>query len=304
MLKKIKSDFFLKRIFILVNEEQKLKIVEYNKQLQNIIDISLINYKLFKGKYLIDESNGKVKEYIYHYFIYDNLLLYEGEYLNGQRNGGGKEYYDGNRIAYEGEYLNGKRNGKGKEFFYEGNIRFEGDFRNGKRNGGGTEYDKNGRKKYQGVYLNDKLLYANRYDYENKIIYKINNSYGLVKEYYNDNSLLFEGEYSNGERNGKGKEYYDNKLIFEGVYLNGKRNGKGKEYNQDGILIYEGQYLNGKKWDGKGYDKFNNIIYELKNGKGLIKEFLGNHLIYEGEYYLTIIFLLSHTPNKILIIIK
>ena len=66
--------------------------------------------------------------------------------------------------------------------------------------------------------------------------------------------------------------------------MNGKRNGKGKEYNQDGILAYEGQYLNGKKWDGKGYDKFNNIIYELKNGKGLIKEFLGNHLIYEGEY--------------------
>ena len=72
--------------------------------------------------------------------------------------------------------------------------------------------------------------------------------------------------------------------------MNGKRNGKGKEYNQDGILIYEGQYLNGKKWDGKGYDKFNNIIYELKNGKGLIKEFLGNQLIYEGEYNLTIIF--------------
>ena len=30
--------------------------------------------------------------------------------------------------------------------------------------------------------------------------------------------------------NGKGKEYYDNgKLKFEGEYLNGERNGKGKE---------------------------------------------------------------------------
>ena len=40
---------------------------------------------------------------------------------------------------------------------------------------------KMGRKKYQGVYLNNKILYANRYDYENKKIYKINNSYGLEK---------------------------------------------------------------------------------------------------------------------------
>ena len=36
-------------------------------------------------------------------------------------------------------------------------------------------------------------------------------------------------------------------LIFEGEYLNGKRNGKGKEYNDNGQLIFEGEYLDGKK---------------------------------------------------------
>jgi len=42
--------------------------------------------------------------------------------------------------------------------------------------------------------------------------------------------LKFEGNYLNGKRSGKGKEYYDdnNILKFEGEYLNGKRNGKGK----------------------------------------------------------------------------
>ena len=36
--------------------------------------------------------------------------------------------------------------------------------------------------------------------------------------------LIFEGEYLNGKRNGKGKEYYDNgKLEFEGEFINGKR---------------------------------------------------------------------------------
>ena len=53
-------------------------------------------------------------------------------------------------------------------------------------------------------------------------------SNGYVKEYNgnDDNKLLYEGEYLNGQRNGKGKELYSNgKSKFEGEYLN----GKGKE---------------------------------------------------------------------------
>ena len=51
------------------------------------------------------------------------------------------------------------------------------------------------------------------------------------------------------EKNGKGKEYYDDgKLKFEGEYLNGKRNGKGKEYDYDyGKIEFEGEYLNGER---------------------------------------------------------
>ena len=54
----------------------------------------------------------------------------------------------------------------------------------------------------------------------------------MGKEYdISSNIMLFEGEYSNGKRNGKGKEYNSyGGLIFEGEYSNGKRNGKGKEY--------------------------------------------------------------------------
>ncbi len=36
-------------------------------------------------------------------------------------------------------------------------------------------------------------------------------------------------------------------LEFEGEYLNGIRNGKGKEYYDDGTLIFEGEYSDGKK---------------------------------------------------------
>ena len=88
-------------------------------------------------------------------------------------------------------------------------------------------------------------------------------------------------------KNGEGfvKEYDDNKLLFEGKYINGEKNGKGKEYDKNGKLQFEGEYLNGKKWSGNGYDINNNIVYNLKDGKGLIKFYnsFGN-IKFEGEY--------------------
>ena len=73
---------------------------------------------------------------------------------------------------------------------------------------------------------------------------------------------MFEGEYLNGERNGKGKEYNDDgELKFVGEYLNGKIwNGKVKEYNYyNGKLEFEGEYLNGKK-NGKGKEYYENKL--------------------------------------------
>ena len=130
MLKKSKSLYFLRILFSFMDEKQKLKLIKYNKCLQENMNISLINYRLFSGKYIIYEQNGKGKEYDY----YGNLE-FEGEYLNGERNGKGKEYdYYGN-LKFEGEYLNGKRNGKGKEYDYYGKLKFEGEYLNGERNG-------------------------------------------------------------------------------------------------------------------------------------------------------------------------
>ena len=113
MLENIKSSFFIKMVFFLLDEEIKLKIVKYNKILQNKLDININNYKLFRGKYIVYEENGIVKEYD----AYNNELRFEGEYLDGKRNGKGKEYFC-SRLIFKGEYLNGKRNGKGKEYYF------------------------------------------------------------------------------------------------------------------------------------------------------------------------------------------
>ena len=110
MLANIKSSYIIKIFFEYIDEKQKLKLVKYNKKLQQKIDFSIVNFMHFKGNYLIYESNGKGKEY-----DSNGELKFEGEYLNGKRNGKGKEYYGDNKLKFEGEYLNGKRNGKGKE---------------------------------------------------------------------------------------------------------------------------------------------------------------------------------------------
>ena len=111
MLQNIKSVFFIKIIFSFVDEERKLKMLKYNKALQNKIGINLLNYQMFKGNYIIYETDRLGKEYDFY-----GTLLYEGEYLNGKRNGKGKEYCE-NVLIFEGEYLNGKINGKAK--FYD-----------------------------------------------------------------------------------------------------------------------------------------------------------------------------------------
>ena len=42
--------------------------------------------------------------------------------------------------------------------------------------------------------------------------------------------------------------------MYKGEYLNGERNGKGKEYYWNKQLKFEGEYLNGKQWNGIGYE--------------------------------------------------
>ena len=155
MLKKCKSLYFTKGLFSFIHEKKKLEIIKYNKNIQKLMDINLINYKFYSQKYVIYEKNGKMKEY----YKYNDTLLFEGECLNKKRNGKGKEYNYTGKTLFEGEYLNGKRNGKGKEYYNDGKVKFVGEYLNG------FEWNGNG------------------YDNENNIVYSIKNGKGLLKKY-------------------------------------------------------------------------------------------------------------------------
>ena len=318
MLENIKTSFFSKILFSYINEKKKLDIVKYNKTIQNNLEITLVNYKEYSGRYIIYENKRKGKIYD----AYQDILLYEGEILNGKKNGKGKEYeleYDYSYLIYEGEFLNGERKGKenfddelfiGKRYlwkkkdgYYEfkegivyqydtyGNLLFEGEYLNGKRNGKCKEYNEKGKLLFEGEYL---------YDYKLR-----------GKEYVND-KLIYEGEYLfNKKWNGTGydengnilyelnqgcgkvtmREYNKYGIEYEGGYANGKRNGKGKEYHANGRLEFEGEFLNGKR-NGKGisyfFDGKVNTEGEYLNDKlnGDVKRYNPENgiLIFEGKY--------------------
>ena len=151
----------------------------------------------------------------------------------------------------------------------------------------------------EGEYLYDRKWNIKEYDINNNIIYELKNGKGYIKELDFNNKLNYEGEYLYGLANGKGKIFNDKgKLFFEGECLNGSGNGKGKMFDDHGKLIfegeflygfrikgkeyykgkleYEGEYLYNNKFHGKGYDENGNIIYELINGNGKVKEYANN----------------------------
>ena len=76
--------------------------------------------------------------------------------------------------------------------------------------------------------------------------YKNDKRNGKGKEYYPNGQLKFEGEYYCDYRK-KGKSYVKERIEYEGEFLNGLKNGKGKEYNDDNEIIFEGEYLNGER---------------------------------------------------------
>ena len=223
MQEKIKSQKILRKIFSFLEEKDILLMANYNKSLQTKLRRSLINYKLFSGKYIKCEINTKGK--IYNAF--NNKILYEGEFYNNKRHGKGREYYDNEEgnLKFEGEYLNGKRNGKGKEYDEFGNLIFEGEYLNDYKKTG-KEYIYN-KLEYKGEYLNNKKWTGKGYDKIGNIANELNDGKGNIREYYKLNG----------------------NIKYEGVTLNGKRNGKGKEYNKFGRLIFEGEYLNEKEME-------------------------------------------------------
>ena len=206
----------------------------------------------FEGEYLDGMRNGKGKEYKQDEYSKNNALYFEGNYKNGKKNGKGI-IYKSNKIKFEGEYFNDLKKGFGKEYYNTGKVKFEGEYKDNKKWNG------------LGYHSGDKFKDKDGKKDSSIPIYELKDGKGIIRKYNEYGFLLSEGEYENGKFNGKYKEYEDS-------------------FRRDKI-IFEGEFKNGKKWIGKGYDE--NVsgepIYEINNGKGIIKSYNWSKIL-EIEY--------------------
>jgi hypothetical protein len=63
---------------------------------------------------------------------------------------------------------------------------------------------------------------------------------------------LYEGDFLNGEKNGKGTYRYNSGIRYVGDYVRGLKEGEGTIYNEDNTVAYSGQWKTGLP-NGKGY---------------------------------------------------
>ena len=80
MISNIKSKYVLKKVFSFVEQHKYLKVINYNKQIQQKADISLDTYKLYFNQIEIEIIPKKVEDLKYTKFInikdFDNNKVY------------------------------------------------------------------------------------------------------------------------------------------------------------------------------------------------------------------------------------
>ena len=91
---------------------------------------------------------------------------------------------------------------------------------------------------------------------------------GIIREYYDDGTLMYESTYKNGALEGPTKGFYQNgALAGEWNYKNDELEGTGKVYFNTGELQYIDTYENGEMVDRKTYDKTGKLVTEKKTGE-------------------------------------
>ena len=254
----------------LYNRKSKNSLKEliqvFNKEINNNINKNykennlIINYEgeqcLYNGeldnKYQLN-GEGCLK--------FKNGKIIEGNFIDGKLNGFGK-YTDENGNYYEGEFTNGELNGNGKIIKIKENI---------------NNKSMNSTRKllnkviYTGIIKNFKKEGLGKeicsdYIYEGNFQNDMKNGKGKIN--FINTGDFYEGEFTNDKITGYGKYIWANKHQYIGDFIDGEMNGKGKYKWPDGSE-YMGEYVNNKR-EGEGKFKWSNgTIFEgiFHNGK-------------------------------------
>lgn len=206
------------------------------------------------GKGVIYNRNGQIS--------------YEGELVCGVRHGRGKEYSDSGSLIYEGGFMDGLRHGKKGKLYDEdndGKLRYVGNFVYGHIYGTGQSFCVNRKGQeltYIGLWSSCRALIPDIILYHGEYLDDAPSGYGVQYEHVEGRKLdenddkkhdshLYKGEFLMGRVN-----LAQGDIVYEGEFKNGVRHGKGFEYpqgktryNQGGgeikDLFIEGTWANG-----------------------------------------------------------
>ena len=215
-------------------------------------------------------------------------LIYQGDFKDGKYHGFGK-IFKRNILYYEGKFENDEIKGEGIKYYKNGNKHIEGYFeiKNlfkqfdvynfGKNYAKGILYDYNGNYILETEFYDfipekgkNKILFISKGNllFDDEIYNNKYNGYGKLYERNNlDYILKYEGNFLNGEINGKGIKFYKNgQKKFEGLFeLNDKFNGI--YFSPKGDIIYKGEIINDFFYDSEILEIYNNDGDLLYKGK-------------------------------------
>jgi len=232
----------------------------------------VLSYPFSYGKSVVGE--WKIgKEWFTEHYNKEGTLL--GKYVKGEwilkwgvlfhhskKDGIEGWYEDGDEKKdrkYVGDVTNGKPNGQGTETSPEGE-KYEGEWKDGKKEGQGN-FTSSGGSRYVGEFRNDKR-----------------NGYGTFT--WPDGGK-YEGEWKNGIFHGQGTITLADGEKYEGEWKEGEKHGQGI-YSFLDESKYEGEFIGNEPWNVTFYDKGENIIWKMVNGKQVddvyIKDSLKNLL--------------------------
>jgi antitoxin component YwqK of YwqJK toxin-antitoxin module len=248
---------------------------------------------------------------------------FEGYFVQNQRNGYGvlKERGGSARIIYEGEWKNDVMEGNGRSYAADGKIEYEGQWKDNKKNGKGivyTHYESNwiqtddtrviSRQAVKNVLMTEKS-FANGFatsQGEEKVyvgdvdqlglpegsgrLYAAKKRMATQAGVLNNLSLIYDGQFSAGKMEGRGKLYDGNQqLIYDGELQNNMRHGEGLSL-KNGRIEYDGEWRSDRESGmGRVYtygDDFTGADF-VGNTSMLIHEgiFRNGSMVQQGNIY-------------------
>ena len=215
---------------------------------------SVVNSQIYEngrllGEGVIDESGKKQGPWKEYYS--DGELRAEGEYKDGARFNKWKFYHLNGKLEQTGKYVSeGRPHGLWVWYYPNGEVLREENFRKGNEDGDIVEYDTAGNEVLRGQYLDgledgEWFLQIGEYREEGSFVDGLRHGV-WVHHYTSNGKKSFEGDFIEGEANGKHVYYYDNgRKMLEGKYEFGLKQGDWKRFDRDGLILLTIRYKDG-----------------------------------------------------------